>query len=518
MSKHKRSSTRPSSPKRSWRRIVAVLSGVLVLGLLLLLLLGRHRIRWAWTEHRCLRGEVDACLDRKALSDVGEEQSQALEQHGRVILAERCKNGDGPACVRLAERAGQEPGPDPGLAQEAALRACELGAAASCYQGAVALEQEPDRRVELMTKGCRAGEVKACRWIAETSWSGPGPVTDPSLLEVACTAGVGKACVFLAGGCRTGAGVPLDWRRARELLASAAPALERECDAGFGGPIEDPCTMLGDLYQTGRGVPRNLGRAVQLWKKACAREAGGDGCRRVGVRLRSFFGRGCHHVNGMSTAPISEDAAACDKLTQAAGTRPDELGRAADCYRSLAERCEGDGVDGRACRPVEDPECSKLYYGKALELFDQACTGGVPAACSRHGRMLQVGLGAAQNLEAAEAAYAREASLLGEACGRGDPDACGQWSALLWTGKGVSEDWQRATDVAQRALELYHGRCGTVRTPCKETLSAPVPPGPPALLGAAIAFRTCCRDTKGTETTGACCDAFGNRSATPAGP
>ncbi len=64
----------------------------------------------------------------------------------------------------------------------------------------------------------------------------------------------------------------------KQDFSKAKGYFEKACDLNNGGG----CGALGDLYDDGKGVEKNLTRAAQFYSKACELKEG-DGCGALGV-------------------------------------------------------------------------------------------------------------------------------------------------------------------------------------------------------------------------------------------
>jgi TPR repeat protein len=176
----------------------------------------------------------------------------------------------------------------------------------------------------------------------------PPPPRDP------CDTGDAEGCMNLAQMYEVGRGVPRDPQRAATLYQRAVTLSQRACDAN----TLRACTALGVAYAGGIGVPRNDARAVALYQRACD---GGEPA-------------GCHHLG------------------------------------QHYER--GLGV-------------SKKDPNQARALYQRACEGGAANGCTDLGRMFEKGAGVPKDPAQAAAFYQR-------GCSGGDTVAC---DALKWLKK-----------------------------------------------------------------------------------
>ncbi len=227
--------------------------------------------------------------------------------------------------------------------------------------------------------------------------------------------------------------------------AGDAAVLERDCEAGHAAA----CDALARTYAEGRGVPRDLGRALQLHEKAC--EGGHlESCRSAGVllertpgitpdpaRARSLFERACD----------GGDAAGCGNL--AVQVESQDKDRALQLYV-------------RACDMGNVLACSNgahfLTWAKSdprqrTTLLEKGCAfgGGTMAAmaCTTLAREHESPGASAE--DAAEAAKLRERSvrILEEACD-GNAWECRGLAAMYDAGDGVPRDPERAASLWKR--------------------------------------------------------------------
>jgi serine/threonine protein kinase len=89
-------------------------------------------------------------------------------------------------------------------------------------------------------------------------------------------------------------------------------------------------------------------------------------------------------------------------------------------------------------------------YADALPLFEQACAGGVAAACNDLGYMNQFGEGVALN-------YARALTLYTKACDKGNGEGCNNLGTIFLRGIGVSPNGSQAVTLFSKACETGVG-------------------------------------------------------------
>ena len=109
---------------------------------------------------------------------------------------------------------------------------------------------------------CEAGDAKACNEFAVRLREGRHVLRDAArateLFDSACVKGVGQSCVSLGDMLQRGIpGVKTDSARALALFT-------RGCDKG----AMEGCARLGVAYRDGVGLPRDVARAVALFRQA----------------------------------------------------------------------------------------------------------------------------------------------------------------------------------------------------------------------------------------------------------
>ncbi len=163
-------------------------------------------------------------------------------------------------------------------AAEAALRfanQCQAGDPASCsalgviYEEGRGVRADPHKAAALYQRACTAGNAVACVNLGQLYEGGATGAPDTEGAEVmyqaACERGYGEGCYHL-GAVRYQVG----------SVGPAAKALDRGCAAGH----PRSCEVLGVMYKSGLGVPKNERRAKALFAEAC--RGGADGaCQRL---------------------------------------------------------------------------------------------------------------------------------------------------------------------------------------------------------------------------------------------
>jgi uncharacterized protein len=163
------------------------------------------------------------------------------------------------------------------------------------------------------------------------------------------------------------------------VLPEAATEFDAACSDGQAAA----CSVLGVMYQLGRGVDRDDERAHALFAGACAAGNAG-GCVNLGSMLVADgdvvtasvrFQWGCDHGEKRGCAELATLHA------QGVGGIPLDLPRAATLYEIACH-----AGDGTACfRAASLREYGPLAQNPLLviTLYEQACATGVADACER---------------------------------------------------------------------------------------------------------------------------------------
>lgn len=218
---------------------------------------------------------------------------------------------------------------------------------------------------------CDASKFQSCSALGGMYLHGvPAvPRTDQPLAEAlfkkACDGGFAEGCSRLGDVYVTGRGPKPDF-------AQAAHMYKQACDGGFA----EGCSHLGDRFRAGQGVAPDLGQAVQLYKKAC------DG----------GFAQGCHNLAQMYEMgqSVTKDMNRAEALYQ--------MG----CKSKFTESCQ---VLSRIATYNE------TNPAKRLALYQEACDGGEPGACTAVGVKYEYGEGVARDTARAYALYKKACEL-----------------------------------------------------------------------------------------------------------
>lgn len=210
-------------------------------------------------ESHCREKRWIAC-DRllEFASQVG---GDALRQ-SKAELA--CQIGHAPACEVAAELLAARNDPK---GAELAQRACSLDSPKGCFTLATFLHdgklmaEDQSSAFELFKRACSAGSAESCSQVASAYAAGdivePDPELASQLYEKACNDGVPAACSNFGLALLSGAGVWPDQARGLKLLE-----LSCEKEGGY-------CVALAQLYARGHVVEKDLGKARELYQRAC---------------------------------------------------------------------------------------------------------------------------------------------------------------------------------------------------------------------------------------------------------
>jgi hypothetical protein len=279
--------------------------------------------------------------------------------------------------------------------------------------------------------------------------------------------------------------------------AAAAPPCTRDDAAACADAClrheAGACTTLGTVVEAGDGVPQDLARAVQLYRRACD---GGDarGCGHLGVLEHE--GRGVdpderRAIEHLGPACDARDVPACRALAEALerklGSRSPrtveiearvcELEPPKRCLSAASAYERGEGVPadptraaalyGRGCDAGDGDSCNNATFllpratadddVKRTSLQRRACELGSAAGCMNFAQDLADGRGVTRD-EAAAVALDRKWCEVDPAAHR---SACVAWGSLLARGNGVAKDVTHAFALLRAACDADATRCET---------------------------------------------------------
>jgi TPR repeat protein len=243
----------------------------------------------------------------------------------------------------------------------------------------------------------------------------------------------------------------LAWGPSGFSLEKAAAAYEAGCKKGN----QAACAALAVQVQDGRGVPRDLARAIDLYEKACAAGVG------VGCMNRAFM-----FMGGVVDDPDDHRGKPWFEMAEPALKKQCEGGDLQWCT-NLGVLHEdgfiGAGKDPAAAAAVYKKACDQQMGEWCVNLallevdgrgvpadqaggkarLEKTCAAKIPLGCAALGRML-IDNGEGQ----------RGLELLDHACDDGEVQACAGMGGFLGLGDKVPRDVKRANAAEERACLL----------------------------------------------------------------
>jgi uncharacterized protein len=220
----------------------------------------------------CDAGNAEACAaageDLRLRSSAPGRLERAVAYYQRA-----CAAGSSSGCSDLARafRSGLGVAVDYDEAKRLYALACDRGHAHACagmgdmYEHQVPGARDPALAAKYYDKACQLGGATGCAGLGEMYQLGHGVAADADkaleLYTVACRCQNSYGCLH-------GARLAEKLRRedaAHTLYRLALLVNQARCDAG--DPFE--CSLLGDQYRDGKGVPRDLERAFELYTYGC---------------------------------------------------------------------------------------------------------------------------------------------------------------------------------------------------------------------------------------------------------
>ncbi len=205
-----------------------------------------------------------------------------------------------------------------------------------------------------------------------------------SRLDARCVSGDVAVCTELGDMYASGRGVPRD-------LGRAAGAYQRACDGG----VADVCTTLGEVVERMDPAEGGLPRAEQLFTKACDLGSA-HGCLRLGLLAAAREDK----TRALSLYQKSCDGGWAPGCHQLALTYEQGDGVAKDVPKALAlysQACDDESVEscvaagtlylGGEAVVVRDLLAATRLYGKALSLYKEGCEAGNQPDCTEQDRM-----------------------------------------------------------------------------------------------------------------------------------
>jgi TPR repeat protein len=195
--------------------------------------------------------------------------------------------------------------------------------------------------------------------------------------------------------------------RADQEAREAREAFEK-ASAGCDGGSAAACVELARIHFDGKGVERDIAKAVSTYARACALKSA-EACR-LAAQHETDAGKRLQHLVALCDL---QDAGGC---VQAAALA-DQLG--------------------------QKPEPKKAQDKRAMQLLKKGCGLGSPIACTARGMGI-----AAEDPKAAVESFSR-------GCELGEPTSCMQLAAHFQSGKGVKKkDPAKALEFKKKACAL----------------------------------------------------------------
>jgi len=289
----------------------------------------------------------------------------------------------------------------------------------------------------LFSRACDLGDAKACALVGRPAPAAatPAPATTPTAkapdTPAANTAPAAAACVD-AQSCTDAAFAAFKANRFDEAASHAQRAVELGSARAM--------VLLGRLSELGKGVPKDLAKAIALYRKACTGGAQ-EGCHNLAFQIAA----GNAGKKDVEEARRLYDAAcksglkpSCDELAKLPA--PDLLAPVVAAFDTQDYRgavklgtplCAAGNMD--ACATIGTARWELGQKKDAIKLWDKACAGKVGWACTELSTVYWNGEGVRKD-------EAKGFALAKQGCELGDPQACttaGSWSyAMNETGVG----------------------------------------------------------------------------------
>ncbi len=394
------------------------------------------------------------------------DQTRATETYLRA-----CQAGNALACSAAAGRIAHGEGvpADGQLATQIWERACETGSGADCFQAGLAhrdgelVKADAARAYQLFSTGCVRKSAHACEAAGDLLLDGQDGSGKPQRANASGVNAIGREAA--------------DAARALEAYAAG-------CALPGGG---ETCTRLGDVHRTGEGVPTDVAKALDAYRRACeARDAAGcaaaarlwsgaDGGKPDLPLAFNAHAHACQLGEGSSCFAL-EGLAVEAKASAELRARAAQLLQAAcdDTKRRNEDACQALGLAyaGDGALVTRDPR-------RAFALINDSCARDHRSSCLVLANFLTVGVGVVANRSAARERYttlcdrdmpeacwqlgnllvddkqfAESAPLFARACEEGLAVSCNNLGFQLYTGQGVTWNVGEAAAAYQKACDL----------------------------------------------------------------
>jgi TPR repeat protein len=349
----------------------------------------------AFLEKACDGGNSNACFRAAWLRwDRRHENARTLE-----LLGSACKAGSGEACAYEGLQLSENP-ERVGESLPVLERACELRSGGGCatlgflYATGKAVARDDKRAAVLYRKSCELGDAQGCYNAGLMADDGRGVKEDAARAaaeyDEACELGSSTACTNLGFLYERGRGVRQD--RARAFALYERGCAGSSCLASnLGG-----CLNVGRAYRDGIGVAVDEAKAAAIFREACDRKVNQDD-----VHAAENGARACSLLGGlyMSGEGIPKDLEKGRELSVLGCERGDSFGcfNAAVCFSSGADANPAQAASyfERACKLGDGESCHQLATAyrkgdgvgrdaqRAKALEKQACDLGFKASCGK---------------------------------------------------------------------------------------------------------------------------------------
>lgn len=295
---------------------------------------------------------------------------------------------------------GKHPDPKRGLAQLEQLcdrdhhgGACRL--LGFLYMRGRAPAVKDDRKAaEYLGRGCDLKELQACVDMGDLAYRIGQYPRARSAFRNGCDLGNGVACVRYTHMMDEGVGGPKDPTTATTWYRTSMAKLQPLCPpSGWADGLA--CAWIGWMYENGKGVTKDLPRALAAFRAGCT-TGQGDACLGLGRALDEGYS-GAADRDGANRAydracTDFDNSEACQKIAERLGMAKVDLNRAV----KLAERaCD---LDAKYCGTLA--EFYRLGFGlpgkdqtKATQLYQRACDNGGLGWCQKFAERTHDGVG-----------------------------------------------------------------------------------------------------------------------------
>jgi uncharacterized protein len=247
----------------------------------------------------CDRGDLMGCNAQGRMLAQGEPRDVPK---AHALYDRACRGGYFAGCFNLGQAlaTGHGEAKDSKRAVPLFKRACDGQLSIACtnlgalYVAGDGVPADETRAFELFKRGCDGGDPKGCANLAKSHNEGRGTAKDVETaaryFDKACDGGEGTACNELSLMYFKGAGVDQDLARGNALTQRACELDKEYCSDAFfkrlreilrKKPLDElstdcdrqsmeACNALAEKYASGDGIPKDLKKAVSLYKKGCA--------------------------------------------------------------------------------------------------------------------------------------------------------------------------------------------------------------------------------------------------------